>query len=1104
MARRLFRSFVVLFVVSTVGIAFGGLGTAADPRWNATPLTTDTPVVTGFKARSAKLAKTDPSLLGITSNKKINVVVKFDYDSVAAYVGGVKGYAPTSPEATGKSLRRNIRAVNKYLRYLAGREAEIISGIKARIPTAEVMRSLQLAYGGVSMRIPGDRVKALLSVSGVAAVQRNEVNKPLTDNSPHFIGADEAWAELGQGEFSGQDVVIGTLDTGIYPEHPSYDDTGMPAWGGGPYGCEFGDGSDPELGDPFNCNDKLVGAYAFTDTYMTFNDALPGEFCNNDTGECSARDADGHGTHTSSTSGGRHRDSAVVFGIDRGPIDGIAPGARVIMYRVCLTNGCYEDDSVAAVGQAIMDDVDVVNFSISGGEDAFSDPVELAFLDAYAADILVNASAGNAGPGAATANHAGPWTNTVGASTQDRAFESTLHLEGDGDSLNLVGVTITDGAATNPVILAQDVSGYTGGSLCLEPFDPGSVDGFIVACERGTNARVEKGYNVMLGGGEAFILYNTAVTDVETDNHWIPAIHLNIAEGAAFLDFYDSHGGDVTGSWPTGVASPAPGDVMASFSSRGPLGDFLKPDVTSVGVQVLAGHSPQHIDIVGGPPGEIFQAIAGTSMSSPHSAGSSALVKQGNLGWSPGQIKSALMTTASTDVVKEDFVTPATPFDMGAGSIRPNRALDAGLTFDVAAADYYAAADDPLGRIHLNLPSINAPVMPGRVTTTRTGVNVSGQTLSYEVDVTNPEPGRISVTPSTFTVGPGESVTLTITIGGAQLDDGQYFGEIRLNVTGGDTNDLHLPVAFNKTAASVTLTNSCDSTTIGVGESTDCSSTVTNNSAGDATVSVKIRSSEADVVSLSGDLSFDGTLSAAQPPTVDGVVDGGTGSGYVSLASLGVPPNPDMGDEGGLNFDVPEYLYGSEPYTTLFMTANGYGKAGEGTSEDIDFVPQDLPDPVAPNNVLGPFWTDLNQEAGGETYAAILTDGTTDWIVLEWENVPTFDNNSEQQTFQIWIELGNEAISFEYGDTEGDGDGVGLTVGAENRDGSSGAEYGGGIPDAGDELSVLTSPPAGGGSVTLEYTATGELPGTSLVRAIMSADVIVGEVVKGVEITVTV
>jgi hypothetical protein len=394
----------------------------------------------------------------------------------------------------------------------------------------------------------------------------------------------------------------------------------------------------------------------------------------------------------------------------------------------------------------------------------------------------------------------------------------------------------------------------------------------------------------MLGGGEAFILYNTAVTDVETDNHWIPAVHLNIAEGAAFLDFYADHGGDVTGSWPSGVASPAQGDVMASFSSRGPLGDFLKPDVTSVGVQVLAGHSPEHIDIVGGPPGEIFQAIAGTSMSSPHSAGSSALVKQGYPGWSPGQIKSSLMTTASTDVVKEDFVTPATPFDMGAGSIRPNLALHPGVTFDVSASDYFAAADDPLGRINLNLPSINVPVMPGRVTTTRTATNVSGTTLSWTVEVTNPEPGRITVVPSQFTLDAGESQQLTITIGGAQLADGQYFGEIRLLVggQGAGVNDAHLPVAFNKTPADVTLTNSCDSTNLGVGETTDCSSTVTNNTSGDATVSVKIRSSHAEIVSLDGDLSFDGTLSAAEPPTVDGVVDGGTGFGYVSLASLGV------------------------------------------------------------------------------------------------------------------------------------------------------------------------------------------------------------------------
>jgi subtilisin family serine protease len=292
-------------------------------------------------------------------------------------------------------------------------------------------------------------------------------------------------------------VKVGILDTGIWPEHPSFTDNGIDS-PGGRYGCEFGDGSDPALGDPFACNDKLLGAYAFVNTYMRSIGAQEGEFCNNETGECSARDANGHGTHTTSTAAGSGLRSARIFGIERGPLSGIAPGANVLAYRVCLARGCFASDSVSAVEQAILDDVDVINFSISGGKNAFSDPVELTFLDAYSTGTLVNASAGNAGPGSATAHHAGPWTNTVGASTSDRHFFTTLRLDAsNGDTFAARGViTITPGITTwTPVIHARDVPGYQD-PLCTEEMEPGMAEGKIVVCQRGEIGRAQKGFNV--------------------------------------------------------------------------------------------------------------------------------------------------------------------------------------------------------------------------------------------------------------------------------------------------------------------------------------------------------------------------------------------------------------------------------------------------------------------------------------------------------------------------------------------------------------------------------------------------------------------------------
>ena len=330
--------------------------------------------------------------------------------------------------------------------------------------------------------------------------------------------------------------------------------------------------------------------------------------------------------------------SAVIYGVERGPVCGIAPGARVIQYRVCLAQGCFGSDSVSAVQQAILDGVNVINFSISGGAQPYSDAVELAFLDAVHAEISVNASAGNAGPGAATSDHGGPWVTTVGASTGPREFGSILHLTADGGaSYDKAGVTLTNGISSpTPVIMAATIPGED--ALCQTKLTTAAqiaaATGKIVACQRGVNARVDKGFNVQAGGAAGMILYNAVKQDVETDNHWLPAIHLD-GPNTDLTTFVTTHS-NVRATWVSGVAQPGQADMMAAFSSRGPLGDWIKPDITAPGVQVLAGMTPQPTGSVNGPPGYLYQAIAGTSMSSPHAAGVSALVKAAHPSWSAG------------------------------------------------------------------------------------------------------------------------------------------------------------------------------------------------------------------------------------------------------------------------------------------------------------------------------------------------------------------------------------------------------------------------------------------------------------------------------------
>jgi subtilisin family serine protease len=730
-------------------------------------------------------------------------MVRFDVDPIASYVGGIPGLRATSPGVTG-DLRLGSNRVQSYRQFLTSRMTSIGDSIRRTVQGARTLRTFEVVYGGAAMLVPAGHVRDVLRVPGVVAVQRDRRAHTLTTTTPHFLGADRVWPSIGGPKRAGRNVVVGVLDSGIWPEHPSFKDLGLGAFPRAA-GCEFGDGSDPRLGEPFACNRKLVGAYSFTDTYMDVIGAGPGEFCDNATGECSARSADGHGTHTASTAAGAPT-TASVFGLARGRMSGVAPGARVIAYRVCLDLGCYSSDSVSAIEQAVIDDVDVINFSISGGADPYSDPVELAFLDAYAAGIEVNASAGNSGPGPATAEHGGPWVTTVGASYGPRAFMTNLHLRAsDGTTLDLAGSTITRGVVGKTIVSAADVPGYED-ALCRTPMAPGSVTDQVVVCSRGMVTRIEKSFNALEGGAAGMILYNPTHQDLFTDNFWIPSVMLEGPEPAvSLLSFLGAHTG-VRSTWTTGRAAPIHADQMTTFSSRGPVGGFIKPDVTAPGLQVLAGDTPAPLDIGFGPPGQLFQSIAGTSMSSPYAAGVAALIKAVHPGWTPGQVKSALMTSSLQTATKEDGVTPADAFDDGAGSIRADRAVRPTLTFDVPASDYVTAGTDPLRWVDLNLPSIDAIDMPGQLSTTRHGLNVSGSGQTFTASAVAPAGATIIVTSPNWSVAPGGTLEVVVSIDGEDLADGQYFGGITLDPVS-SAHEIFIPVAFLKTSDGSTMTN---------------------------------------------------------------------------------------------------------------------------------------------------------------------------------------------------------------------------------------------------------------------------------------------------------
>lgn len=948
-------------------------------------------------------------------------------------------------------------------------------------------------FNGAALVVTGNKIDAVANMPGITAVYLDQLNQPTTDNSIDFIGAPTAWNSLGGPSNAGEGTLFASLDSGVWPEHPSFSDpdgfgNGYAAPAGGPYPCEFGNSGWNADDVAFSCNNKLIGAYQFLETYKMLVGLTPEEFD-------SARDDDGHGTHTTTTAAGNGGVSASIAGSDLGHVSGVAPRAQVIAYKVCGAQGCFSSDALAAIEQAIADDVDVINYSISGGVNPYTDIVSLGFLRAYDSGIFVAKSAGNSGPDADTVAGRSPWVTTVGASTQDRTFSGTLALTSGDNELTLTGSSLT-GPHTGEVVLAADFDGIPADDpndgQCLSPFPADTwTQGEIVVCKRGQIARVTKGYNALQGGAGGYVLYNPTPNSLVADNHFLPTVHLQDDAGAALLEFLANNTA-VMGSIEGGIKESSQANVMAAFSSRGGTGQTLgvsKPDITAPGVQILAGHTAAPSSVAGGAPGQLFQVIQGTSMSAPHVAGSALLLAQMNPDWGPGQIKSALMTTAySEDLVKEDGVTPVDNFDAGSGHIDLTQAGNPGISISDSGSDYLALEDELWNS---NYPSLYIPSMPGRMTIERTIRSELDYSAFWEMHVEAPSDLRV-IARGQIGLRPGSEKTVSITIDARQVPLGEvrhatlYFKEVD------GPHVARFPITIVREMPEVEIFNRCNPAVFVRTNSTECSITITNMSFDDAQVDLlndmprRLRLVENSVVGAETEglksLSYNGLLEGSDPPMI--MVEDGTGTtaGYISLALFGIAPVSGVTDESIVNFSVPEYEYGGEMHDSIGMVSNGYLIVGGGTSADVDFVNQIFPDPTIPNNVLAPFWTDLNPSAGGNLYAAILGDSNSDnaWVVLEWAEVPNF-SDGELNSFQVWIGInGEEDIAFVYGDVS-DGDGGLLTVGAENEFGNSGANwYADGVGTAvtsTTELRITSIPGAPGASHQITFEVTGWTPG---------------------------
>ena len=648
-------------------------------------------------------------------------------------------YAATRP-APGKKIDFNSNTVKSYRAQLSALRNDFKAWLRANAPNATVSGEYDLSLDAVAVKLNGESLATIASAPQVVRAEYEGLYYPtVADPDLSVIKATQAWARAGGAATAGAGIKVAIVDTGIDATHPCFPDAGYAA--------------QTQLGDRRFTNNKVIAA-------KVFNNKTPSQ-------QFTPEAIQEHGTHVAGTVACNFQTPATVSGVTIPyAMSGVAPRALLGNYNVFpgTVSNARSEDILNALEAAYADGFDVANMSLGGGASGIQDLLTIAVNNLDQADMVVAVAAGNSGPGHLTVESPGSAARalTAGASTAPHFIGAPVVVGGA-----TFGAASGDFATVSADLTAPLGVVLSGSSLSLAcaALPAGSLTGKIALISRGTCTFSTKIRNAQTAGAVAVLVANNVqgdpvamAGDGTPDQPTVPAYMVAITTGEALKG---SNSASATiGHNLAYIGSPNV-DIMAGFSSQGPTDvDFrVKPDVVAPGVNVLS--SIPRSFCAGAPCFAFFQ---GTSMATPHLAGSAAVVRGQHPEWSAAQVRSAIVNTADQGVLK-NFRTGAVETDvnvLGAGRDNLLSAVTARVALDPVSVSFGA------------VPSGAGQTKTMAVTIT----NLGGVTQAFGLNV-GPSIGTgvsYSLSTSSVSLAPGGSATVSITLNadkGASVGDHQ-------------------------------------------------------------------------------------------------------------------------------------------------------------------------------------------------------------------------------------------------------------------------------------------------------------------------------------------